>query len=141
GGGGGGGRATDPLQRPLAQARELLAAGSVPEAVAIIAKVLPTATRPSDRFRIPLEIAKLCLEGGQTAIARPQLDGLDRVAERHRLEEWDPALCADLYAALYAAHRAMAQVEELTPEQRARLSAAFERLCLLDAEAALRMGG
>jgi type VI secretion system protein VasJ len=132
--------AASPLDQPIEEARALADNGQLPEAVARISKALGAAAKPVDRFRGRLEIAKLCLGGGQAAIACAQLDGLERLAERHHLDEWEPALSAELYAALYTAYRVMSQVEELTPEGRARLRSAFERLCQLDAEAALRVG-
>lgn len=111
----------------------------LPNAVAVIAKVLVTATKPVDRFRGKLEIAKLCLQGEQYGIARAQLDGLDKQAADHRLWDWDPALCAELYEAQFLAQRGVNRMEEPTPEARTREATAFERLCQLDAGAALRL--
>jgi type VI secretion system protein VasJ len=143
GGGGGGGGAVkksgSPVDGAINEAKNLAANGQLPEAMAAIAKVLPATPKPSDRFRGQLEMAKLCLQAGQFAIARAQLEGLDRQAERHHLAEWEPALAADLYGALFSAHRGMSSMEEVTPEARARQTAVFERLCQLDAGAALRL--
>ena len=130
--------AASAVDQAIPEARALAESASLPEAVARITRALGATTRPADRFRGRLEIARLCLAGGQAAIACAQLDGLERLAERHHLDEWEPALAAELYAALYGAYRVMSQVEELSPEGRARLGVAFERLCQLDAEAALR---
>ncbi len=100
GGGGGGARAGSPLDKAVAEAQNLLANEQLPEALTLIHKALNSVTKPVDRFRGRLEIAKLCLAAGQTGIARAQLDGLDKLAEHHRLSEWEPALCTDLYSAL-----------------------------------------
>ena len=139
GGGGGGARAGSPLDKAVAEAKNLLANDQLPEGLTLVHKALGSVTKPVDRFRGRLEIAKLCLAAGQIGIARAQLDGLDKQAAHHRLSEWEPALCTDLYSALFAAHRGMNQMEEPTPEARARETAAFERLCQLDAGAALKL--
>ncbi|NUP96451.1 MAG: hypothetical protein HUU28_09830 [Planctomycetaceae bacterium] len=77
------------------------------------------------------------------AIARAQLEELERIAEQHQLAGWQPDLCAELYGALYSCHRALNQGYEVAPEARLKEQSAFERLCQLDAAAALRisMGG
>ena len=139
GGGGGGTRAASPLDKALAEAKNLVASEQLLDGLALVQKALGNVTKPVDRFRARLEIAKLCLQAGQIGIARAQLDGLDNLAAHHRLSEWDPALCADLYGALFAAHRGMNQAEEPTPEARARQTAAFERLCELDASSAIKL--
>ncbi len=139
GGGGGGARAGSPLDKAIAEAKNLLANEQLVEGLAMIHKALGNVTKPVDRFRGRLELAKLCLQGGQMSIARAQLEGLDKLAEHHRLSEWEPVLCIDLYAAVFTAHRAMNQAEEPTPEARAKETAAFERLCQLDAAAALKL--
>lgn len=141
GGGGGGGGAAAPrsyVDKPLKEARALLAEEKLAEALEVLAKAAAAAPSPPDRFRVRLASAQICLQVQQFQIARAQLEGLERLVEQHRLLEWEPALCAELYAALYAAHRAVSQFEEPTPEARLRMAAVFERLCQLDAGAAVK---
>jgi type VI secretion system protein VasJ len=140
GGGGGGGSATPKsyVDKPLKEARAMLAEERLADALEVLAKAAAAAPSPTDRFKVRLASAQMCIQVQQFAIARAQLEGLERIAEQHRLVEWEPALCAELYSALYAAHRALAQFEESTPEGRLRMASVFERLCQLDAGAAVK---
>jgi type VI secretion system protein VasJ len=140
GGGGGGGPAVSPLEAKIDQAKSLAANGALPDAVQLLLKAPGEVRMPVDRFRGKLAVAQVCLQAEQVLIARSALDGLDRLVEQHRLWEWDPELCSQFYQALYAAHRGMnvATGMETLPEARARELAIFERLCQLDARAALK---
>src|SRR5690606_37100034 len=105
GGGGGGGAAAgkDPVAKAVLQAQELLAAEQLPQAVTVLQRTAATATSPMVRFRAKLEGSKILLHAGFADLARAQLEGLDRLVERHRLDEWDPDLAVQLYATLYRA--------------------------------------
>lgn len=143
GGGGGGGGAgagggKNYLDKPLRQARELLAGEQLAEALSVLAKAAVAAPTPVDRFKVKLASAQMCLQVQQFAVAKAQLEGLDRLVEEHGLLQWEPELCAEHYGALYAAYRSLSQFEEPTPEARQRMSAVFERLCQLDAGAAVK---
>jgi type VI secretion system protein VasJ len=141
GGGGGGGPRVSPIESKLNEARALLAGGgALPDAVQLVMKAAAGAQTPLDRLRGKLAVAQICIQGEQFWVARAQLDGLDRMVEQHRLWEWEPALCVEFYSAFYIAQRAMnaALGGEAPPEARARENAAFERLCQLDAGAALK---
>jgi hypothetical protein len=98
-----------------------------------------SAASPMVRFRAKLEGAKLALNGGFADLARAQLEGLDRLVEKHRLDEWDPDLTVQLYATLYRAQRLAGHADSEIPEVRARTTATWERLCQLDGAAALRL--
>lgn len=139
--GSGGGGAADPLAMPIAQARGMVAAGNLADALALLATATTGVSSSADRFRGRLASAQVCLEAHQYAIARAQLEGLDRLLEYHRLAEWDPGLGSQFYAALYAAHRGvnLAMGGEVPPEARAKEQAAFERLCQLDPGTALKL--
>lgn len=142
GGGGGaagaGGATKSYADKPLKEARALLAEERLPDALALLAKAAQAAPSPSDRFKVTLGSAQLCIQVQQFLVARAQLEGLEKMAEQHRLIDWDPPLCAELYASLYTTYRAISQFEEPTPEGRARMASVFERLCQLDAGAAVR---
>lgn len=147
-GGGGGGGPPKPrgIEGKLQEARQMVANGALPDAITLIMKAAAGAqSSPAERFKGKLAVAQICLEGQQFLVARAQLDGLDRLVEGHRLWEWEPDLCVQFYAALYQAHRGLnsAYGAEVTPEARAKETAAFERLCQLDAGAALKftLGG
>lgn len=113
----------------------------IPAAFAILHKAARSAQAPSDRFRARLSIAKISLQVGQMNIARAQLEALERTASYHHLAEWQPDLCAELYAALYQVLRASnaAFGMEIPPDLRAKENAAFEKLCELDSSAALKL--
>jgi len=148
GGGGGGGAAGGApgaksfraLDKAIGEARTLIENGDPLGAIQAVSKVSAIAVTPVDKFRSKLAIAQICLQIGQLAIGRAQLDGLERMAKQHRLDEWDPELCAELYGALYTALRGLnAGGYEVTEEARKRENEVFERLCELDAAAAFRI--
>lgn len=140
GGGGGGGPRVSPLEAKMTEARAMVANGALPDAVALVVKASAAAQTPVERLRGKLAVAQLCLQGEQFLVARAQLEGLDKMVERHRLWEWEPVLCAQFYEALYLAHRGMnvALGMDVPPELRAKETLAFERLCQLDPGAALK---
>jgi type VI secretion system protein VasJ len=143
-GGGGGGGSKSYVDAPLKEAASLAGQAKLPEALDVLSKATAQAPSPSDRFRCKLAAAKLCLQAEQFAIARAQLDGLEKLVDKYNLVEWDPALCGDLYLALYTAHRGtniqlMQSGEPIPDEVRARERNAFERLCQLDASAAVKL--
>jgi type VI secretion system protein VasJ len=143
-GGGGGGPATaaEPsvLDEPIKEARDLAVKGKLAEAVALVAKAADGAPTPVDRFRGQLAVAQLCLQAGQFAVVRAQLLGLGEDVERRGLRAWQPRLCAELYATLYAAFRGLyPNAEEIPPEERARQNHTFEQLCQLDPAQALKL--
>ena len=145
GGGGGGGGPVNKLDAKINEAKALVTNGALPDAVQLLVKAVAAAQTPVDRFRARLAVAQICVQAEQLLIARSALEGLDKLAEQHRLWEWDPDLSAQFYSALYAAHRGMnaALGMEVPPEARAREISVFERLCQLDAGAALKfmLGG
>jgi type VI secretion system protein VasJ len=141
GGGGGapGGKSARALEKALTEARAFIEAQEPFSAIQAVTKVAAQTITPVDKFRSKLAIAKICLEIGQLAIARAQLESLERMAKQHRLDEWDPELCGELYGALYQTVRGLNQGYEVTDEQRKRETEVFERLCELDAAAAFRI--
>jgi type VI secretion system protein VasJ len=143
-GSGGGGGARSYVDGPLGEANTLVGGGDLPGALTVLFKATAQAPSPADRFKCRLAAAKLCLQAEQYAIARAQLDGLEKQVDQYGLIEWDPGLCAELYLALYTAHRgtniALVQAGEMIPDDvRARERIAFERLCQLDAGAAVKL--
>jgi type VI secretion system protein VasJ len=155
---GGGGGAVSLLDEPIKEARALAVKGELGKALALVSAAAATAPTPAERFRGKLAVAQLCLGAGQNAIARSQLEGLARDIELHRLDGWDPALCAEVYAALYGAIKAMNDAARPTAEaammaagsgealgpgvhELAAEQAAFEALCRLDPATALKIAG
>jgi type VI secretion system protein VasJ len=132
-----GAAAEDPAAlEVIATARKQLTGGQVAEALAAL-RVL-AASRPDGRgrFRVRLELAKAAAGAGLTAVARATYDELDRDAVAHRLDEWEPAVAADVLKGLIAATRALVNdprgvKEGLVPQ--------YQRLCRLDPAAALEV--
>ncbi|HZO12586.1 MAG TPA: type VI secretion system protein TssA [Polyangiaceae bacterium] len=157
GGGGGGGRVASALDEPIKEARELAVKGELAKAVALVSNAAKAAPTPADRFRGKLAAAQLCLGAGQLAVARGQLEALTADIERHQLMAWDPALCAELYSALFTAIRGMnaerpaigpggqplppGAPKPIPPDELAAERAAFEKLCQLDPGEALKLAG
>jgi type VI secretion system protein VasJ len=144
------------LDEPLKEARELAVKGELPKALSLVAGAAAGAPTPVERFRGRLAMAQLCLNAGRYAVARSQLEGLTAQISRHDLTAWDPSLCADVYAALYASIKGMndalrpkatdqsayaAPVAAVPPEEEAAELAAFRELCRLDPAVALKLGG
>ncbi len=139
-GGGGGGAVASVLDEPIKEAKDHAMKGDLGKAIQVVASATDAAPTPVDRFRGKLAIAQLCLQAGQLAIARGQLDGLTEVIRKHELAKWDPRLCAEVYAALYAAIRGLNSGGAITEAaDKAAEMAAFEQLCQLDPATALKL--
>jgi len=137
-GGGGGGGAKSPVDKAIVEAAKLVLAEQLPQAVALLSRVANQVSSPAQKFRARLEIAKLCLQAQLLDVASAQLETLEKLADRHRLAAWDPALCADMYANLYRARKTQASAGIDDPELGKKLSHCFQRLCELDAAKALK---
>jgi type VI secretion system protein VasJ len=138
GGGGGGPVARTPVDKAVADAKKLALEGQIPGAMGLLTRAIAQASSPSQRFKGRLELAKICLDNGLAEIASAQLESLEKVADWHRLMDWEPQICTDLYSNLYRVRRDLSRMSD-DPELRAKLSGSFERLCQLDAAEALRI--
>ena len=139
----GGGRApAEPsvLDEPIKEAKGLATQGKLPEAIAVVSKAAASAPTPADRFRGRLALAQLCLQSGQFRVATGQLLGLCTEIDRHELGSWQPGLCAEVYAALFAAYKGANTGPDVPAEQLAQQQKAFEQLCRLDPAMALKLG-
>jgi type VI secretion system protein VasJ len=128
---GGGGRS--PVDKAVADADAAAAEGDVAKAIQVLARAVTQAQAPAHRFRARLELGKLCLRNSLFDIARAQLEGLERLAEDHRLAAWDPELCVEMYANLYRVRKAQSAQSYDDLELQKRVAQSFERLCELDA--------
>ena len=106
GGSGGGNGAASALDGPIAEARTLAASGKLSEAIDVVSNAAAAAPSGADRFRGRLAVARLCLQSGQFAIARAQLEGLVWLTEQHKSRRVGAcALCRSLLLALRGASR------------------------------------
>jgi len=114
----------------FATARGLAAHGQIQGAIQLLAR--DAAHQPVGRLRFNrnLQIAELCLESGNSAVAVPVLQGLVREVEERRLESWEPPGSA---AKPYALLLQCANVAKLDTQS------IFARLCAIDPSAALSM--
>jgi type VI secretion system protein ImpA len=111
-------------------ARGLAAHGQIQGAIQLLAR--DAAHQPVGRLRFQrnLQIAELCLESGNSAVAVPVLQSLVREVEDRRLESWEPP---DSAAKPYALLLQCAAVAKLDTQS------IFARLCAIDPGAALTM--
>jgi type VI secretion system protein VasJ len=121
------------LETAVTEARKLLARKNFREGTALLEKEMRSAMTRRERFVAKLALARLCVEGGRSDLALPQLEGLDEEARKFALEEWEPVLVAEVARELWRCHKASA-----TPE---RATEFYQRLCRLDLGAALAMDG
>jgi type VI secretion system protein VasJ len=139
GGGGGGGGGKSPVDKAVAEAEKLILAEQLPQAIAVLSRVASQAVAPAHRFKARLELGKICLRMQLLDIARAQLEGLERLAEEHRLAAWDPELCAEMYANLYRVRKAVSAQNYEDQELVKKASQSFARLCELDAAQAFKV--
>ena len=92
------------------------------------------------RFQRRLNLANLCLDAGQPAMARPLLEQLDDDIGRFSLDQWEPGLCIQVWGHLRRCY------QELLPQQaqqesdgfyKEKADRIFEKLCRLDIRAAM----
>lgn len=143
GGGGGGGKHQQlseedaELKSRYEAATELVSSGKVDEGLELAHALACRAPSARARFRARLEVATLATRGSKPSLACAILEALVKEAEQHRLDEWEPELAAQVYAALVPARRAagtnapptnvaddelMARLSRLAPGQALRLS-------------------
>ncbi|HEY6005788.1 MAG TPA: type VI secretion system protein TssA, partial [Anaeromyxobacter sp.] len=126
------GAAEDGSAEKLAEAKKLLGATQVPEALALLrdeaAKRLGR-----QRFLVSIEAARLCAGAGLTAIAKSLYEELDREARAHHLEEWEPELAAECLKGLLASARALAKDPRGSLPD---MTEPYRRLCRIDPAAA-----
>jgi type VI secretion system protein ImpA len=111
-------------------ARGLAAHGQIQGAIQLLARDAAQQSVGRLRFNRNLQIAELCLESGNSAVAVPVLQGLVREVEERRLESWEPPGSA---AKPYALLLQCASAAKLDTQS------IFARLCAIDPGAALSM--
>lgn len=136
GGGGGGGASADPLDQALGAARAKLADG-LPAALEALGGAAPARLGLRGRFRWRLGLARLSFDAGRADLALGQLEGLDQERIRHGLDDWEPALSAEMLTLRLKALQALQPKPKDAPE---RARAIFEALCQVDLPSALALG-
>ena len=122
-----GGPAAEAADGPFERARAAAFAGDLAGALG----ALPPPPGGRAGFEHRLRQSDLCLDGGRPELALALLAALRQTADDRRLDAWEPALAADLYAAwLRAARRA--GDDEQADRARARLAAVSPARALQD---------
>jgi type VI secretion system protein VasJ len=133
GGGGtapGSGTGTDPTAEAVGEAKSLFATGKGAEALALLQGRVQIADSGRARFRLRLELAKLCAPN-QPAVARALYAALARECTAHDLDAWEPALTAECLEGLLSSRASGALSEED--------AGYFQRLCRISPSAAARV--
>lgn len=133
GGGGtapGSGAGGDPTAEAVREAKGLFATGKGAEALALLQSRVQSADSGRARFRLRLELAKLCAPN-QPAVARALYAALARECTAHDLDTWEPALTAECLEGLLSSRASGALSEED--------AGYFQRLCRISPSAAARV--
>jgi type VI secretion system protein VasJ len=124
----------------VGEARRLFAEGKIPEALKLAQREM-TGASARDRFCCRLELAKLCQRGGKERLAVRLLEALDEDVRRYSLEEWDPALSAEVVKLLCLCRSTEAAGKQPTLDTILATNALYARLCRLDLLSALALDG
>ena len=127
-----GGAADEAAAERLAEAKKLLGASQVPEALGLFREEAGK-RQGRRRYLFMAEAARLCAGAGLTAIAKSLYEELDREARAHALEEWEPELAAECLKGLLASARAL---EKDPRGSLPDLTEPYRRLCRIDPAAA-----
>jgi type VI secretion system protein VasJ len=124
------GTGADPTAEAVGEAKSLFAAGKGPEALALLQGRVQTADSGRARFRLRLELAKVCAPN-QPAVARALYAALARECTAHDLDTWEPSLTAECLEGLLSSRAGGALSEED--------AGYFQRLCRISPSAAARV--
>ncbi len=101
----GAGGSADPLVEEQRKVNQMIAAGKIEEALAMVQGNLRTSSNERDNFRRTILIGTLLLKAKQPDIAMSVLESLDQKIERHSLDKWDPDIAVEAWAALATAYK------------------------------------
>jgi len=136
--GGGGDKASGPTEAEImTEARNLLTGGKVADGIGMLQARIVGAANGQARFKSRLALAKVCLQGNLTPVARALYEGLERDVTAHKLEDWDPGLAAEALEGLLSCHKAVVKSGKPLPPDNALL---YDRLCRIEPAAAARIG-
>jgi type VI secretion system protein VasJ len=119
------------------EARDLIKQGRLPEGLSLATQLATRGPDARTRFKSRLEIAQMAVLGGQPKVGLAILASLSAEADEHRLEEWEPSLCAQVYSTQVAGLRALDPKERVAEDDKAL----FRKLSRLDPASALRLSG
>ena len=145
-GAGGGGSAAaaavsaedEEVAKRLAEASQMVMDGKVAQGLALASALASRAPDARMRFRAQLAVGRLAIDGSRPDLARPMLERLLEDIQRHSLEEWEPALCAGVYAALLESIRAVMRSGSGPADLPGKEQHVFEKLARLDPASAIK---
>jgi type VI secretion system protein ImpA len=115
---------------PWDEAQALFRSRRLNDAIAVMVRAVRQARTGRERFLRTLQQAELCLGSDRPNLALPLLEMLAQRVDELRLEQWeDGSLCARVFSHLYRC---------LVGKDEARAAAVYNRLCQIDAGAALQ---
>ena len=123
------------------EARKLARGNKLGPALRILTDGAQKADRLEDRVMWKLETARLCMTAGRGEMALAQLEALDDELRRSSIEDWDPALCAEILRDLLRCRQQAASSGDFAPSEMARSRELMGRLCRLDVVSALELNG
>jgi type VI secretion system protein VasJ len=130
------------LAEAAEDARRLVAGGKLGAALKLFQDGMASAGEKRAHFLWRLEMARLCVDAGRAGVAIAHLEVLESEIERHGLEDWEPELCLQAYMALLSARRILLKdPRRATPDLAQKTTQVHERLCRLNAAAALALDG
>jgi type VI secretion system protein VasJ len=134
-------RGGDTFPEAQKEARKLARSSKLGPALKLLADGRTKADRLEDRVAWKLEAARLCMQAGRAEMALAQLEALDEELRRASIEDWDPALCAEILRDLLRCRQQVAQSADFAPSELARSRELMGRLCRLDVVSALELNG
>jgi type VI secretion system protein VasJ len=136
GGGDGDGASEEDVQR-VREARKLAVEGKLAEAIPLLQVRIGASPSGRQRFRARLDLARVCIQAGEAALARSLYEHLDQEMTARGLEEWEPALAAECLGGHLETLRLAAKDGKPVPAEATIL---YTRLCRVDPLSALRVG-
>jgi type VI secretion system protein VasJ len=127
------GPANEEAANRVAQAKKMLAASQVSEALALLQQGVLSARGGRERFVARLELARLAAGAGLGTVAKATYEELDQEATAHGLDAWEPALVTQCLKGLISTARGLSNDPRGTSLD---LSVPYKRLCQLDPVAA-----
>jgi type VI secretion system protein VasJ len=142
GGGDGEEAEVDPREEVYREAKKLVAKGKWQDAMALFREWLDKTGSLRERFLWKFSQAKLCLEAGQTDVALPQFEALDREVTRLGLEEWEPEMALAVIKSYLQCRRLLSSSGMgMDPEVVRRMEDLKYRLARLDVASVIELNG
>jgi len=134
------------ISEEFEQAQELLSRKKWGEAVDMMQNGINSDPTLKGRFQRRLNLANLCLDAGQPAMARPLLEQLDEEIERFSLAQWEPGISVQVWNYLSRCYQELISQDGQQTQDgqqgngnhyKEKAERVFEKICRLDIRVAL----